>query len=549
MELIDYIRVLRRRWLLVVLAVLVSAGAAVAYSVRQPPVYVAQTNAVVSHDAAKNASTADLTGAAQDALTATTLSQIGGSTPVLQAALQQAGISIRSGPVSISIVSTPASPFLTVRATADDAVVATRLANAVPLVLPDVITRLLEARPGSFVLRVVDTAGPATKTQPRPLRAGGLGLVLGLLLGCGAAGLRESLDRTFGDPDKLENVTRRTVLGAVPQELASETLPSITYPGSGRSEAYRQVMTNIQFAGPQHSLKAIVVTSATAGEGKTTTSVNLAVAFARTGQTVVIVDADLRRPKVAAAFSLPASAGLTGVLGGLLPLSQAIVRVDDNRVAVLPAGPLPGNPSELLGSSAMQDVMDELSARFDVVIVDSPPVLPVADPLILAVKSTALIVVVRLGSTTRERVKRTLANIDKVNVPLLGIVANGAVARDDAAYGYGYGYYSKRGGKLKDMPADVQLDPERANPRPDPESGGFERNRAQGALPKGSTGSTSAMGQAVEVSAAEAFRPTIIDGQARTSYMADQQPFGPTVKASGAQPDEQRQGAAGDVWP
>ena len=179
----------------------------------------------------------------------------------------------------------------------------------------------------------------------------------------------------------------------------------------------------------------------------------MAVTFARTGQTVVIVDADMRRPQVAEAYQLvDEGPGLSGYLAGTVSLGDALRSGDEGRVAILPSGATPGNPSELLGSSRMADLLRELGERYDVVLVDSPPVLPVVDPLVLGVLATGVVVVVQLGQTSRERLNRTLGSIRKLNVPLLGLVANGAVARGDAAYGYGYGYgyYGRKGAARAD---------------------------------------------------------------------------------------------------
>ncbi|MBW3638885.1 MAG: CpsD/CapB family tyrosine-protein kinase [Actinobacteria bacterium] len=191
----------------------------------------------------------------------------------------------------------------------------------------------------------------------------------------------------------------------------------------------------------------MLITSATAGDGKTSVATNLAVAFAATGQSVVLVDGDLRRHRVGEAFGLPNDGpGLVGVLAGWATLDDALRSVQPGQLAVLPAGSTRDNPSELLGSTAMSQLLKELGELFEVVVVDSPPVLPVTDPLVLAVNATGVVVVVRLGETSREQLRRTIGSLQKLGVPLLGVVANGAVASSGPAYGYGYTYGAKVSG-------------------------------------------------------------------------------------------------------
>ena len=235
----------------------------------------------------------------------------------------------------------------------------------------------------------------------------------------------------------------------VPQALEKVPLPTITHPSSGRAEGYRTVRTNIAFTGGHESMGRLVITSATPGEGKTSVSSNLAIALARGGRSVVLVDADLRRPRVSSVFALEDEGpGLVGLLAGAATVAGALRTVDGGGLAVLPAGGTLSNPSELLGSDRMKAVLGELDAMFETVIIDTPPILPVTDALVLSSAVSGVIVVVRLGVTSRERLKRALASLRKLNAPLLGLVANGAVASGDAAYGYGKKYgYERRGGR------------------------------------------------------------------------------------------------------
>lgn len=442
MELVDYLRVLRRRWALIALAAFVCAGSAVGFSLQQTPVYEATTRLVVSGSAGGSA--ADEVAQRQLAVQrATSYAQFASTPPVVDETVESAGLDPQAGRPEVTGTADGAAPFLTVTVVDAEPERAAAVANAFAEVLPTAVARLEGASgTGQARLTVLSAAStPQDPVRPKPVRNGGIGLALGLMLGVGSAFLKEALDRSYKAVEQLEDETGLSVLGVVPQELAGVSLPTLTHPTSNRAEAYRTVRTNVQFAGPPHSLKTILVTSATAAEGKTTLTTNLAVAFAATGQSVVLVDGDLRRRQVGKAFGLEDEGpGLAGVLAGWAPLDEALRTVETARLAILPGGSTPENPSELLGSARMAELLKELGQLFEVVLVDSPPVLPVTDPLVLAVNATGVVLVVRLGETSRERLRRTIGSLQKLDVPLLGLAANGAVASQDPAYGYGYAY-------------------------------------------------------------------------------------------------------------
>lgn len=444
MELVDYLRVLRRRWALVALAVLVCTGAAVAFSLRQTPVYEASVRLVVS-DTGAAATTQAVVQHSLAVQRAVTYAQFASTPPVVDWALAGAGEAADAGRPVVTATAEAGSPFLTIAVDDPDPRRAAAVANAYAGVLPAAVARLEGAAAASrFSLVALAPAGvPSKPIRPKPIRNGGLGLALGLVLGVGCAFLTESLDHTYKRAEQLEQDTGLPVLGVIPQELKGVPLPAKTHSASHRAEAYRTIRTNVQFAGPAHTLKTILITSASPGEGKTSLATNLAVAFAATGQSVVLVDADLRRRRVGEAFGLMREGvGLAGVLAGWSRVAEAVHAIEPDRLAVLPAGSVPKIPTELLGGPRMMDLLKELGDSYEVVLVDSPPALPVADPLILAVNATGVVVVVRFGETSRERLRRTIGNLQKLGVPLLGLVANGAVAAHDPAYGYGYVYGS-----------------------------------------------------------------------------------------------------------
>ena len=450
MELVDYVRVLRRRWIVIVLAMAVCAGLAYGLSSRREATYSASARLVVS-TVATGSFGDDLTRRAVAVSRATDYATYVGTTPAVEAAVLAAGYPAGARP-SVSGTADGESPFITITVRDHDPVRAAAVANAFQKSLLAVVAKLdASPRADPRTLTTVDSATvPAAPSSPKPRRDAVIGLALGMLLGLGSAFVKESLDRTYKDADVLEAATNLTVLGVVPDEFGRHSLPTVTHPTSGRAEAYRNIRTNVTFAGPETSLKKIIVTSATPGEGKTSVASNLAVSFALSGQKVVLVDADLRRPQVAAAFGLADHApGLGRLLEGKAKIETVLRKSPVSGLSLVTSGPPVENASELLGSASMAWLLEQLGSTFDVVIIDTPPILPVTDPLVLAVQATGVVLVVRLGVTSRERLHRALTSLRNLDTPVLGLVGNGATATGDAAYGYGSKYAYSRGDKKR----------------------------------------------------------------------------------------------------
>ncbi|MGB0114947.1 MAG: CpsD/CapB family tyrosine-protein kinase, partial [Ilumatobacteraceae bacterium] len=198
--------------------------------------------------------------------------------------------------------------------------------------------------------------------------------------------------------------------------------------------------TNLQFVGVDSAESVFTVTSCLPGEGKSTIAANLAIALAHAGQSVVLVDADLRRPRLDQLFDLSRSPGLTTALVGAADLAQAVRETSIPGLNILTTGKLPPNPSELLQTNAMADLVDTLKGQYDVVLFDAPPLLPVADAAVLATHSDGAILLVRHGRTTTEQVRTAVGRLDAVGGTLLGAVLTMIPARGISRYGYGYAY-------------------------------------------------------------------------------------------------------------
>ncbi|MED4588161.1 CpsD/CapB family tyrosine-protein kinase [Priestia flexa] len=209
-------------------------------------------------------------------------------------------------------------------------------------------------------------------------------------------------------------------------------------PKSPISEQYRTIRTNIQFSSIDGEMRSVMVTSTLASEGKSTTAANLAVVFAQQGKRVLLVDADMRKPSIQYTFQLENHIGLTNVLAKQTNLASGIQESHVDNLWVLTSGPIPPNPSELLASQAMESLIQEMYKQFDMVIFDTPPVLPVTDSHILANKCEGVLLVVRSGQTEREAVLKAKDILQKQQGKLLGVVLNGR-SEEEGNYYYYYG--------------------------------------------------------------------------------------------------------------
>jgi capsular exopolysaccharide synthesis family protein len=301
----------------------------------------------------------------------------------------------------------------------------------------------LETPPGQTLttVRVEVVAGPKVGSHPvspTPVRNAALATVLGLIAGVGGAALRESLDTTVKTAEVLHKMTSTAVLCTVPFDVRARKAPLILE-GSARShraEALRQLRTNLGFVNVDQPPKTLVVTSAVPGEGKSTTACNLAIVFAETGKRVVLVDADLRRPRIADYLGLEGAVGLTNVLAGQARMDDALQHWGASGISVLPSGSNPPNPSELLGSRNMVDLLGALRNAFDVVIIDTPPLLPVTDAAVVASRVDGTVLVSRCAKTTANQAREAAHALTAVGARILGCVLNMSQGGDRDTYTY-----------------------------------------------------------------------------------------------------------------
>ena len=288
---------------------------------------------------------------------------------------------------------------------------------------------------------------PTAPIKPTPKRNAVLAAIVGLLLGVGLAFLVEYLDDTIKTKEELERIAGIVpVLGLIPSvdkwKTADEAwLISRDEPRSLPAEAYRALRTATQFVAIDRAMGTLQITSPGAGDGKTTTLTNLGVALATAGQRVILVDCDLRRPRLHQFFGLSNETGFTSLLVGDTPISAVLQQAPGvRRLRVLPSGPLPPNPSELLSSERTAEVFAALRAEADIVLIDSPPVLPVTDALVLFRQADAAIMVFSARKTTRKQASTALQMAQQVDAPLVGAVLNG-VSLKKGYSNYSYAYY------------------------------------------------------------------------------------------------------------
>ena len=319
------------------------------------------------------------------------------------------------------------------------------------------LARISESVDAGRVQFIDEATLPTFAISPNRKRAITYSALVGLMLGFALAFALDRLDDSVKSPDELRDQMELPMLGLIPairaergsRRAADSTAGRlITHadPRSPVAEAYRSMRTNLAFARAQQSPQAIVVASPGPSDGKSTTVANLAITFAQQGQRTLLIDADLRRAVLDKAFGTPRSPGLTEVIIGEATFDEAVHETAVPNLSLVGSGRFPPNPAELLGSVRMQEILLEAKARFDVVLLDSPPLLAVTDAAVLATMVDGVVLVIRTERTKRDAVRRALGHIRSVRGRLLGAVLNDVDMRSGAYYGsYGHYYYSYYG--------------------------------------------------------------------------------------------------------
>ncbi|ARC58225.1 Tyrosine-protein kinase YwqD [Frondihabitans sp. 762G35] len=292
----------------------------------------------------------------------------------------------------------------------------------------------------------IEAAIPATTPTSPDLKIDlAFGLLAGLAVSIALVFLRATLDTRLQSTQDLASITEAPVIGGIGFDATARSAPLVVHlePRSPRAEAFRDLRTNLQFLDVESTRRSFVVTSAMPSEGKTTTTANLAIALAEGGTRVAVVDADLRRPRLAATFGIEGAVGLTEALVGRASVSDVLQSWGPSgNLVVLPAGQIPPNPSELLGSRTMRELVEALTNDFDVVLIDAPPLLPVTDAAVVSKMCNGVVLVAAAKRSRRPLVKSAIARLEKIDSRLLGVIVTMLPTKGGNAYAYGaYGDY------------------------------------------------------------------------------------------------------------
>jgi capsular exopolysaccharide synthesis family protein len=316
---------------------------------------------------------------------------------------------------------------------------------------------------GGYDARVITPPSVGVKVEPRAMPIFTVATFLGILGGFGLAYLAERADKSFRSPEEIHRHLGIPVVGHVPLIAAAPTvvhddassqpvmdpiLCAYYQPRSREAEAYRGVRTALYFSSQGKEYKTIQVTSPNMGDGKTVTVANLGISIAQSGRRTILIDADLRRPRLHELFGLSAQVGLTSVIRGDAELEEAIQQSAVPGLSILACGPLPSNPAELLTSARFPELLDKIRDQYEFVLVDTPPLLAVSDPAVVAPRVEAVLLSIRYSKNGRPNAQRAKEILDTLGVVVLGVIVNavdhrvsgGKYGYDHQRYGYGHGY-------------------------------------------------------------------------------------------------------------
>jgi receptor protein-tyrosine kinase len=447
MEFRDALAALRIGWWLPVMGLVIGGLAAMGVSLLMTPLYTAQTQLFVSTDDASSTSAVFQGGQFSEARISSYAELLGGQELAARVVDElDLDMTPRELMAGIEVTTVPQTVLLNVTVSHPGPEQAQQIAAQIGETFPRMVTELETTSSGASPVRVAVVQGPQLPTvpsSPQTVLNVLLGAMAGLLLGGVAALTRAHLDRTVKKAEEAALATGAPVMGVVLRHSALEAGQPVDRARMARvAEDYRHVRANLQFVDVDEPPKVIMVSSALPGEGKTTVVINLALALAEAGRKVTVVEADLRRPKVTRYLGMIGGVGLTNILAGTADVTDVLQYYGNDGLAVVAAGPTPPNPSELLASASMAELLEKLRASNDYVLVDAPPMLPVADSTGLAAVVDGVLLSVRYGATRRDQLEQAAATVHRVGARVLGVILNIVPPKAEvaAALGHGYGY-------------------------------------------------------------------------------------------------------------
>lgn len=455
MDLQELLSVLRARWIVIGATTLIGGVMALGLSLLATPTYQSNIQFYVTVAGGENAASAAYQGSLGAQQRVQSYAALVKSTEIGQQVVDAADADLTADEVASATTATADAKtvLLNVAVADSDPQRALRLARGFGEVLPDAINRLETpdgGGPALAKLTVVNPpALPTSPVAPKTEQNTAIGLVLGLLAGSGIALLINTFDRRVKTKEQVELIAGTPVVGSIPfrksedKEKGAEHIVPFREGHSPAAEAFRRLRTNLQFLNVDKPPRVFVVTSSVVTEGKSETAVNLSLALAESGNRVLLIEADLRRPLVVSYMSMPDRVGLTNILTGQAGFDAVVQETRYDGVDLLACGPLPPNPSELLASEVARTLLEDLRRKYDYVIIDSPPLLPVTDGALLAQITDGALLVVRTHRTTTDQLAQAVDNLSKADANLLGVVtvANKPAKRGSAGYYDSY-YYS-----------------------------------------------------------------------------------------------------------
>jgi capsular exopolysaccharide synthesis family protein len=464
MDLREYLRIARQRWKIIVGCVAGALLLAVVLTAQMTPQYTSSARLFVS--TTQSDSAAAYTGSLFSEQRVTSYADLATGQELARQVIERLNLSMEPGELAGKVVASgvPNTVILEIAVNDANPREAQRLAQAVSEQLTNFVADL-ETPAGKanppIKATIVDPASlPEAPSSPNPLRNLGIAGLAGLVLGFGVALFREMFDTSVKSQDEAVTITGAAVMGNIAHDPSAAKSPLVTdlATHAPRAEAFRVLRTNLQFVDVDKSSKVIVVSSSLPEEGKTTTATNLAITLAQAGGKVMLLEGDLRRPKIAENLKLEKAVGLTTVLVGRVALVDAVQDyAPAGDLAVLTSGALPPNPAELLQSDAMSDLLQQARRIYDVIIIDAPPLLPVTDAALLSAQSDGAMIVVRHGKTSRDQLRHAMARLEAVGGRALGVVFNFVPQAEVAGYGsylhYRNGYPAGSDNSDKETPS------------------------------------------------------------------------------------------------
>lgn len=462
MNLQDFLRTLRSRWITVLVTIVAGILGAVAVTLLTTPLYQASTRLFVS--TTSGASVAEIyQGNRFSQERVTSYAELLTGQTLAQRAIDKLGLDMSADALRQNVSATTKADTVLINVGVLDSSpvrardIANTLSDEFVAMVRELETPESGGNPDARVVVEQRASIPVKPVLPTPVRNIAIGLALGTVVGIALAISRDLLDNTVKSRETLEELTGAGLVGIIPLDKERRKHPAISFEGdsSAIAEAFRKLRTNLQFLAVDNPPRVIVVTSSTPSEGKSTTSINIALALAEAENNVVLVDGDMRRPTLHKYLDLIGQVGFSTVLSGQATLDESLQKTRYPGLAVLTAGAVPPNPSELMGSLAAKKLMSEMRAQFDYVIVDSSPLLAVTDAAIVAASADGVLMMVRHGETKRDQLGHAVRNLADVGATVLGAVFTMAPVRGGAAYSYSYSYYGE------DTPQNSsQLEPE-----------------------------------------------------------------------------------------